>query len=140
MSNFGDIASWIKTQLETEVTALTEAVVVSDFAEFEVVGRNAPAAGILVVGGDATSEIILDGTQNIIIDVGIWVSSRVFRGSTDLGASDGLYDLFDDIYAALKNQTPTSGFSPLRYVSHDLEEVDGGLAIMRIRYQTSIVI
>ena len=140
MSVFGGIAAWIETRLEAQVSALTDVKAIAAPEEFEIVGRHVPAAGIMVVAGEATDDMTLDGEQLITIDVGIWVSSRALQGGPDLSQTNGLYDLFDDIHAAIKQQTPTGAFEPLRYLAHDTENLDGGLAVMVMQYRTAAII
>jgi hypothetical protein len=140
MSTFSDIEEWVKDQLETEVTALTSVKAIAEPEEFQIVGRNAPAAGVLVVAGDATDQMTFSGDQLITVDVGIWVSSRTFRGGEDLSADNGLHELFDSIHTAFKAQTPTSAFDPLRYIGHRLEDIADGLAVMVVQYRTQAII
>ena len=140
MSVFGGIAAWVESRLDTQVTVLTSVKAIAEPEEFEIIGRNVPAAGIMVVAGEATEDMTLGGEQLITIDVGIWVSSRALQGGPDLSQTNGLYDLFDAIHAALKQETPTGAFSPLRYLAHDTENLDGGLAVMVMQYRTSAVI
>lgn len=141
MSTFSDIETWVSSQLVTEVSALRTVKAIATPEEFQLVGRNAPSAGVLVIAGDTTDEIILGtGDQLITIDVGIWVSARAFRGGENLSEANGIHDLFDDIWTAFKNQTPTSAFDPFRYVGHRLESIDNGLAVMSIQLRTAAVI
>lgn len=141
MSVFSNIEEWVKNQLEVEVTALKTVKAIATPEEFQLVGRNVPAAGVLVIAGDSTDEIILGtGDQLITIDVGIWVSARAFRGGENLSEANGIHDLFDSIWTAFKNETPTDAFDPFRYVGHRLESIDNGLAVMSIQLRTAAVI
>ena len=140
MSVLGGIEDWVESRLDTQVAALTSVQAIAKPEEFQIIGRNAPAAGVLVVAGDATDEMTLGGDQLITVNVGIWVSSRTFRGGEDLDATNGLHDLFDAIHTAFKSQTPTGAFDPLRYVNHALEDITDGLAVMVIQYRTGVII
>ena len=140
MSTFSSIEDWVTNRLDTQVTALTSVVPIAEPEEFKIIGRNAPAAGVLVVAGDATDEMTFGGDQLITVNVGIWVSSHAFRGGESLDDTNGLHDLFDAIHTAFKGQTPTGAFDPLRYVNHALEDIADGLAVMVVQYVTGVII
>lgn len=140
MSTFGDIEDWVEARLTSQVSALRKVVAIATPEEFRIVGRHAPAAGVLVVAGDDADEMTQGGDQLITIEVGIWVSARALRGGENLDDTNGLHDLLDSIHTAFKQQTPTSAYEPLRYSGHELEDIESGLAIMRVSYRTMVII
>ena len=140
MSLFSGITSWIESRLDTQVAALTNVKAITTPEEFSILGgRHTPAAGIMVASGVATDSQTLgqSSIQLIEIKIDIWVSSRMLRGGKDLDNTNGIYDLFDAIQTAMKNQVPTGADSSFRYISHEIDVLDGGLAVMQMQYVTT---
>lgn len=139
MSTEGGISDWTVARLKAQVSVLTGAQAIGDVAEMERIGRNVPSAGVLIMDGIAGESRLLDGTQTILFDIEVYTSSRTFRGGSDLTATDGSYDLWDDVYDALVDETPTGAFEPLRYLTHSRLIADNGLVLMMQRFRTMVI-
>jgi len=136
MSTEGGISAWTVARLKAQILTLTDAYAIGGPSEFELIGRNVPAAGVLVMNGLAGESMLLDGTQTILIDIKVYTSSRTFRGGEDLTETNGSYDLFDDVWDALVNETPTGATEPFRYLGHGREILENGLVLMVQRFRT----
>ena len=139
MSTEGGISDWVVARLKAQVDALTGAEAIGKPEEMEIIGRNVPAAGVIVMDGVAGESMLMNGTQTILFDVEVYTSSRTFRGGSDLTATNGSYDLWDDVYDALVGETPTGTTEQLRYLSHDRTIADSGLVLMMQRFRTMAI-
>jgi hypothetical protein len=139
MSTEGGISTWMVARLKAQVAAFTSVAAIGGPDEFEIIGRNVPAAGVLIMAGLATDQLLMNGTQVITIDVEVYSSSRTFIGGEDLTATNGSYDLFDSVWTALVGQTPTGTTEQLRYLSHDRQILDNGLVLMVQRFRTMAI-
>lgn len=144
MSMQGSIASWVASRLTSEISQLRSARAISDPAEFEIVGRSVPSAGVMIMRGDATGDMTIPGQQYIAVEVAIFISSRVLAGGSNLDDANGAYAMFDLVYDAIgPTVNPTEdgeSFDPLRYVGHSITAADSGLAITEMRFRTAQVI
>ena len=139
MSTEGGISDWVVARLKSQVSVLTGAEAIGNPTEMERIGRNVPAAGVIVMDGLAGESMLMDGTQTILFDIEVYTSSRTFRGGEDLTATNGSYDLWDDVYDALVGEKPTGAFEQLRYLGHDRTIADSGLVLMVQRFRTMAV-
>ena len=141
MSLFGGIEDWIVSRLDTQISVLRRVMPIADpEVELPIVASNTPSAGVRVTKGNDAGEMTQGGDQLINVNVEIWVSATALRGGENLGDTNGLHDLFDAVHAALKEQTPTGAFGPLRYDDHDTNDVESGLALMLMNYLTIAII
>jgi hypothetical protein len=140
MSTEGGISDWVVARLKAQVSILVNrAYAIGNVAEMERIGRNVPSAGVLVMDAVPGENILMNGTQEVLFDVETYVSSRTFRGGSDLTATDGSYDLWDDIYAALVGETPTGASQPLRFAGSGRLIADDGLVLMMFRTRTMVI-
>ena len=126
----------LKAQIATLVN---QAYAIGSPEEFERIGRKPPACGVLVMTGAAGESMLMNGTQSIEIDVDVYTSSRTFRGGEDLNATNGSYDLWDDVWDALVGETPTGATEQFRYLSHSREIMENGLVLMVQRFRTMAI-
>jgi hypothetical protein len=137
VSTEGGISDWTVARLKAQISTLkNRAYAIGDPEEMERIGRNVPSAGVIVMDGVAGESMLMDGTQTILFEVEVYTSSRTFRGGKDLKATDGSYDLWDDVYSALVNETPTGATEPFRYLTHSRIIADNGLVLMMVRLRT----
>ena len=140
MSTEGGISDWTVARLKAQVSALTNrAYAIGSPEEMERIGRNVPSAGVLVMDGETTPQMLMNGTQVITFDIEVYTSSRTFRGAEDLTATNGSYDLFDDVWDALVGETPTGTSEQLRYLGHGRTIADSGLVLMVQRFRTMAI-
>jgi len=144
MSTLGNIASWVTAKLISDVSYLNARNVfaIAEPEEFREVALNRPAVGVIVKPAGNYGNQTPPRTDYVRLVVEVWFSAERFRSDTTEGLSttEGIYEMFDDITAALQGETPTSADQPLLYGSGGLAEVDEGLVTAYVEYETAVLL
>ena len=143
MSIRGDIATSVRERVEEKVEALNRVLVIGAVLEFGELGLNPPSAGVIMTRSVNSNTDTPPGEVYVYFTVQIWVAASRF-GATDqesgLSNETGLYNLLDDIHAAMVGWTPTGAYEPMEFQESDVEEIGDGLIVGFVNYQTARLI
>lgn len=143
MSVRGDITDWVAAQLRSEIAYLRDVFAVGSPTEFERLRLNLPAAAVYIERDErAAIEQQLYGGVYVTFAIQVIFACDRFRADTGAGITDqhGAYELFDDIHAAIGDEVPTGCAEPLAYANGSIMEVEDGMVLAVVEYQTAQLI
>ena len=143
MSIRGDIAAAVRDRIRDKVSDFNRVIVVGATQEFSELSLNPPSAGVILTQAVNSGTETPPGEAYVYFTVQIWFASQRF-GVTDqesgLTDDSGIYNLLDDIHAAMVGWTPTSADEPMEIIESDVEEIGDALIVAFVNYRTARLI
>jgi hypothetical protein len=135
------IRDWIVSAIETQCTYAARVVGIDDLAEdLDAMAVNPPSIGVIYAGGSAAYDRTagsgtMRGFQRLTFEV-IILARKLGSGlGHGVDGSTGLYQMLDDVDAALFGKLPTGAFEELDYLDDDTRDVgDDALIVHAARY------
>ncbi len=143
MSLRAEIIHAVADRVRSELPALNRVLVIGATQEFEQIGLHPPSVGLILTRSVNSDTDTPPGEEYAYFTVQIWIAAQRFGvDDRESGITDeaGVYNILDDVHAAMAGWTPDSADEPMRFIESDVEEIGDGLIVAFADYRTARLI